>query len=588
MRQRGASGVSRLAIGLLMIVSIGCTAPAAPAPASPAGGGASSPPAQPESPRPTKSLNIGISGSVRAMGIAGDATPVGGWLSLLELHSDGLITSDTNSRRPVGRLAERVPSLDDGTISVLPDNRMRVVYHLRKGVTWQDGAPFTAHDLVFTHKLCCDPGLPNELEEATRFISSVEAPDDATFVIYFKQPYFLGGNLGPLYYWPLPRHLLEGAYEQYAVNRNAEEVLNLPYWTTEYVHVGPFRLTRFEAGEAMSFEAYDRYFLGRPKVDVIHVRWFRDPNTLLSNLFAGSIDMVPELALVAEPGRQLKERWDSTGGGTVHVREGSLWILRPQLRPNMLIEAATLDPRVRLAFYQALDREALSVAVNGGQGQLAATSLLPSSDPLYEVTRDGLRQFPYSPDRARALFREAGWSTGADGVLRHSSDNRAFRTSVWASPGREQEIAAFASYWRELGIEVEEFVIGAAQVRDREFRARHPGWDSTGGDIMDMMASPAGTAENRWAGNRNGFEDPRAQRLVGALRSSIAVRDQLQAMRGVQEYVFAEWPALPLYFLADYLAVRKGIRAYEDVAGGAVGPPYGGYSRNAYLWDIES
>src|SRR5687767_5204148 len=126
MRQRGASWVSRLVIGLLVTLLVGCAAPSAPAPSAPSGGGSAPAPAQPEAPRRTKTLNIGISGSVRAMSLAGDATPVGGWLSLLELHSEGLITSDVNSRRPVGRLAERVPSLDDGTMSVLPDNRMRV------------------------------------------------------------------------------------------------------------------------------------------------------------------------------------------------------------------------------------------------------------------------------------------------------------------------------------------------------------------------------------------------------------------------------------------------------------------------------
>ena len=571
---------------LLVLILVACSSPPGQTEPGPSGQGS----AQDESSasRRTKTLTIGISGSVRAMGIAGDATPVGGWISLIELHSDGLVTSDTSSRRPIGRLAERVPSLEDGTISVLPDNRMRVVFNLRRGVTWQDGTPFTAHDLVFTYRLCCDPGIPTDMEGAAPFISSAEAPDDTTFVVYFKQPYYLAATLGPLYFWPVPRHLVEPAYDRYVASRNADEVLNLPYWTTEYVHLGPFRLTRFEPGEGLSFEAYDRYFLGRPKVDVIHVRIFRDPNTLLSNLFAGSVDMVPELALVAEPGRQLKERWESSDAGTVHVQEGSLWVLRPQMRPAFSLEPAILDPRVRLGLYHALDREALSVAVNGGQRQLAAWSLLPSSDPLYEAAREGLRPFSYSPDRARAVLREAGWAAGGDGLLRHASDNRPLRTSIWASPGREQEIAAFAAYWRELGIEVEEFTIGAAQVRDREFRARHPGWDSTGGDIMDMMASTAATAENRWVGNRNGFEDSRAQQLVNALRTSITQRDQLQAMRGVQDYVLTEWPSLPIYFLADYLGVRKGVKAYDDVAGGAVGPPYGGYSRNAYLWDVES
>ena len=91
--------------------------------------------------------------------------------------SEGLVTSDTNSRAPVGRLAERVPSLSDGSIAILPDGRMRVQFALRKGVTWQDGTPFTADDMLFAYKVGGPDGIPQYLNGAVPFISSLEAPD---------------------------------------------------------------------------------------------------------------------------------------------------------------------------------------------------------------------------------------------------------------------------------------------------------------------------------------------------------------------------------------------------------------------------
>src|SRR6266511_2298682 len=96
------------------------------------------------SPPRTKSLTIGVTSALPAMGIAGGSSVIGGWVTMTEMHTDGLITSAATTRTPIGRLAARVPSLDDGSISVEPDGRMRVAFTLRSGVTWQDGAPFTA------------------------------------------------------------------------------------------------------------------------------------------------------------------------------------------------------------------------------------------------------------------------------------------------------------------------------------------------------------------------------------------------------------------------------------------------------------
>jgi peptide/nickel transport system substrate-binding protein len=389
---------SAFCAGLLAFLLAACASPAQQ-PTAPRTEGN-----QPQTPAAPKALTIGITGSILALSLAGQSTPTGGGYRLSEIHSDGLITSDVNSRRPIGRLAERAPSIDDGSVSILPDGRMRVAFTLRPGVTWHDGTPFTAQDLVFSYQLAGPDGVPNPYNETMNLMSGVEAPDDRTFVVTYKEPYYLGAGLGTPEFWPLPRHLLQPAYERFLATRNADEVLQSRYWTTEYVHLGAYRLTRFEPGESLSFEAYDRYFLGRPKIDTVHVRIFGDENTLLTNLLAGSADMVPEFAIRGARGAQLKESWEGSGQGIVHVRGSALYNLAAQFRPQVQTEPANLDPRVRRALFHALDREAISDGVNGGNPQLAAWSFLPSSDPMYDVVKDGLRPIGYDPDRAKALL----------------------------------------------------------------------------------------------------------------------------------------------------------------------------------------
>ena len=154
-------------------------------------------PAQPSAPARTKSLTIGVTGDIPALSIAGPTTTTGGWTSLGEIHSDGLITADFDTHKQIGRLAEKVPSLDDGSIAVLADGRMRVTFTLRPGVTWHDGAPFTARDLVFSYRIGGPEGIPTAANLAVEYMSSVEAQNDSTFVIYYRQPYYLATSLGP-------------------------------------------------------------------------------------------------------------------------------------------------------------------------------------------------------------------------------------------------------------------------------------------------------------------------------------------------------------------------------------------------------
>src|SRR5437867_437317 len=75
-----------------------------------------------------KTITVGISDSVNAFAIMGSSTTAGGWQSLNELHSQGLVTADREVARPVPRLAQEAPSLERGTLAMLPDGRMKSVY----------------------------------------------------------------------------------------------------------------------------------------------------------------------------------------------------------------------------------------------------------------------------------------------------------------------------------------------------------------------------------------------------------------------------------------------------------------------------
>lgn len=95
------------------------------------------------------------------------------------------------------------------------------------------------------------------------------------------------------------------------------------------------------------------------------------------------------------------------------------------------------------------------------------------------------------------------------------------------------------------------------------------------------MTGPAASAENKWSGNRGGYEDPVAQQLIARYFSSMGDREQFQAMHDLSEFEATTLPLLISYFSTYYNGVRTGVHALEDVWG-----RQDSSSRNAHLWDV--
>jgi peptide/nickel transport system substrate-binding protein len=260
---------------------------------------------------------------------------------------------------------------------------MRVTYPIRQGVTWQDGAPFTAQDLVFSTRFLQDRGIPSQTNTVARQIASAEAPDDHTFVATYRSAYYQAVSHAILAFWPVPQHIVAPAYERFLVSGNPEELINHPYWTSEYVHLGPFRLASWDPSRELTFQSFPGYFRGPPKVDRVRVQIHLGINGLFADLLAGTNDVFFENTLDLERSAHLER---SPGGEwSLFLKPSNIRILVPQYRPAYQSEPANLDPRVRAALYHALDREELAEGLQLGHRETAAWGHLLPSDPLFEA-----------------------------------------------------------------------------------------------------------------------------------------------------------------------------------------------------------
>src|SRR5438094_474055 len=135
-----------------------------------------------------------------------------------------------------------------------------------------------------------------------------------------------GGGSGSREFFPLPKHLVEAAYLD-----SKETLISQPYFSTEYVGTGPFKISSWDHGNSMEMVANDNYFLGRPKIDRMKVVFIADPNTALANLQAGALNtFLPPGGPDLDRLTPLREEWKSTGQGTVAIESVRWRFLEPQ------------------------------------------------------------------------------------------------------------------------------------------------------------------------------------------------------------------------------------------------------------------
>lgn len=230
----------------------------------------------------------------------GTTTTAGGAGSVKVIVHDRLAT-EMDLDRWEAQLAQALPSLQQGTWRVNPDGTMDTIWRVRPNVRWHDGTLFTSDDLLFSFDIFMDPELASTGPQR-RFMHSATAPDPLTFVIHWSGTYVNAyqGGISIL----RPRHILGDLY-----SRDKEAFANHPWFTTEFIGLGPYRLASWALGSHLEAVRFDAYYQGRPAFDRIVVRFVGDANTLVANILAGELDVV--LPVTVDLDAALELRWQS-------------------------------------------------------------------------------------------------------------------------------------------------------------------------------------------------------------------------------------------------------------------------------------
>jgi peptide/nickel transport system substrate-binding protein len=428
------------------------------------------------------------------------------------------------------------PQPDLATSWTTSDDGLEYTFNLKPGVRWHDGEPFTANDVKFTFDQAIDLSSGSRLRSDFAAIAGVDVIDSLTVRFRLKAPFapflaLLGYNAGII-----PAHKFRDRKLTDATDFNRSAP----------VGTGPFRVVQASAGSAIVLERNPFYHGTRPALDQVIFRIVPDVNAQVAQLLAGELDIVP-----IEPAN-LPSVERAAGVNVVrnpivqHVYVGF-----NQSRP--LFKA----PIVRQALDLAVNRHAIVDGVVKGAGDLPRGTIPLVLSSFFDASLPAPR---FLPDSARALLTKAGWSTGADRMLRDRNGKLfAFTLLVdKGNPTREQAALAVQHDLRQVGINASiETLEFATLVRDRVLPANYDAvliWWTTPPD-PDQYAFYATGQDN----NHVRYSNARVDSLLAAGRATLDSAKRRELYAAFQREEMVDPPVLVLFYPRELLAVSDRV-----------------------------
>ena len=255
-------------------------------------------------------------------------------------------------------------------------DRTQYTFHLRQGVTFSDGRPFTADDVVASFDRVRTAWV-NAIKGKMDVVERTEKVDAHTVRVTLSRPsnswlYNLGTSVGAIFPAKIDFDL-----------------------KTQAVGTGPYVVTSVRPGDRIVLTGRNDWWGGPAPLRTVTVRYLTDPTAAVNALRAGDVDMLFNSA-TGDQVRQLQ-------------KDPRLQVVEGTSTGEVLLSFNNRVPpfddvRVRRAFAYAIDRKAVMDTASAGFGTLVAAMVTPQ-DPFFE---DLTGVFPFDPARARALLKEAG------------------------------------------------------------------------------------------------------------------------------------------------------------------------------------
>ena len=345
-------------------------------------------------------------------------------------------------------LAASIPNREDGTIAA---DGKSVVWKLKRGVTWHDGKPFTADDLVFNWEYAKDPATA-AVTVANYKDVVVEKVDDYSVRIKFDKPTPFWANAfvgtqGMI----IPKHL----FADYTGAKSREAPTNL-----KPVGTGPYMFKDFKPGDMVSGVINPNYHMAnKPYFDAIEMKGGGDAvSAARAVLQTGEYDFAWNLQVEDEILLRLEKDGKgkcviSPGGNIEHIQLNTTdpWTEIDGERSKLGTKHPTLQyPEVRQALTMLVDKASVEKFIYGRTGIATANFV---NNP--EKFRSKNTKYEFSVEKANDLLEKAGWKKGTDGIRAKDGKKLKFVFQTSINQPRQKTQAIIKQACQKAGIDIE-------------------------------------------------------------------------------------------------------------------------------------
>ena len=401
-------------------------------------------------------------------------------------------------------------------------------FKLRQGVTFHNGAPLTASEVVGSYNRFMMTNELNPYYTRVQMISSMEIVDDLTLVVNSRYSGYV-----TLYAMTFP--VVQGSTLDDRMARGTG-----PYWYTEYI-----------PGTGVRLEANPLWWKKDPQIHSIAAVNFADSGDALEALQTNQINMLCTQSSNAAVHRKLSD----------HTSMDYMTTTYEMLVPNLNDDSVMGDVRMRQAVMYAIDRANVAANAYRGMGIQCEVPVNPSSW-LYE-SQSAI--YYYSPERALQLIKECGWSdltndgkmNKVNGVMLEDLNIRIITYNESTTNIRENAANLIANYLENVGFNVEVVVYSKSRclqkVKDRAFDLALVGMQFSESPNLAPLLQGGGSL------NLNNFKNESMETAIGQLASAQTEEDLKSLYSQIQMIVVERLPVLGLLWRTGTVIASRSL-----------------------------